>query len=853
MTMTTPYRCKNETRRALVRNTKGADGKPVLNGIDFLEVATADQKTLRVRFLHPLPGQSNQVPPSPAPPLTPANVVIDGGVRIRGIRVGTVGATDRVLTVTVAEPGDFSTYVFRLVTSADDPAPPTGFDPQLSAIEFSFKVTCPSDFDCKPAEACAPPSVSQPEINYLAKDYASFRRVMLDRLSLLLPRWSERSPADLGIALVELLAYVADHLSYQQDAAATEAYLGTARRRISVRRHARLVDYSLFEGSNARVWVQVRLKPGRDNVLLSRTSGQGPTMLLTRVEGSDAVIAPGSAAQQAALAAGPVVFELMDDVRLFRQHHELPFYTWGDKECCLPTGATRATLKGHYPHLTRGAVLILREKKGPKTGAEADADPSRRHAVRLIRDAVNTKDPLNQEPIAEIEWHAEDALPFSFCLSSKTDKDHGEDEVDDVTVALGNIVLADHGRTMAEEDLGTVPPVRLFRIPARHAASSLGGFEIGREDRSGGPRQPVPPRFRPALQGKPLTQAAPYPYREDGEDLRSAHAAMQYRRATVRPQIVSLTSTDEAGSTEWTAKPDLLNSRQLNDCVVEMEEDGTAFLRFGDGRYGNRPPSGSRFTVRYRVGNGAQGNIGADTLAHLVTENADVAGVGNPMAARGGQEPESVESARQNAPYAFRAQGRAVTMRDYGRVTERHRGVQRAAASLRWTGSWHTVFVTVDRSGGSRVDARFEADLRRHLERYRMAGHDVEIDDPRFVPLEIEMQVCVHPDYFRGDVTEALLRLFSNRLLPDGRRGIFHPDNFTFGQTVYLSPLYAAAETVAGVASARVTVFQRQGLPGTEALHTGELKLGRLEIARLDNDANFPERGVFRLIAEGGK
>ena len=56
MTMSHPYYCKNEARRALVRNTKGADGKPVLNGIDFLEVATVDQKTLRVQFIHPLPG-----------------------------------------------------------------------------------------------------------------------------------------------------------------------------------------------------------------------------------------------------------------------------------------------------------------------------------------------------------------------------------------------------------------------------------------------------------------------------------------------------------------------------------------------------------------------------------------------------------------------------------------------------------------------------------------------------------------------------------------------------------------------------------------------------------------------------
>ena len=40
---------------------------------------------------------------------------------------------------------------------------------------------------------------------------------------------------------------------------ATEAYLATARRRISVRRHARLVDYRMHEGCNARAWVHARV------------------------------------------------------------------------------------------------------------------------------------------------------------------------------------------------------------------------------------------------------------------------------------------------------------------------------------------------------------------------------------------------------------------------------------------------------------------------------------------------------------------------------------------------------------------------------------------------------------------
>src|SRR5512134_476551 len=98
-------------------------------------------------------------------------------------------------------------------------------------------------------------SQTLPEINYLAKDYASFRRLMLERLALLLPDGIQDQPADLQVALVELLAYTADHLSYYQDAVATEAYLGTARSRVSLRRHARLLNYPIHEGCNARVWI----------------------------------------------------------------------------------------------------------------------------------------------------------------------------------------------------------------------------------------------------------------------------------------------------------------------------------------------------------------------------------------------------------------------------------------------------------------------------------------------------------------------------------------------------------------------------------------------------------------------
>jgi hypothetical protein len=108
------------------------------------------------------------------------------------------------------------------------------------------------------------------------------------------------------------------------------------------------------------------------------------------------------------------------------------------------------------------------------------------------------------------------------------------------------------------------------------------------------------------------------------------------------------------------------------------------------------------------------------------------------MPAIGGKDAETMEEVRQFAPQAFRVQERAVTEVDYTEVAKRHSEVQNAAATFRWTGSWYTVFVTVDRKGGLPVtsDIDFKNKIRAHLERYRIAGYDLEINGPLFVSLE---------------------------------------------------------------------------------------------------------------------
>ena len=206
------YFCCDKNRRAAVKGSN-------LNGIDYIEVKDdpADsidqrQRNLFVHFIHNLTG----------PALTADNFRIEGGERLRHIKVINViaGSEPNIIEVEVDKAGDFSIYTLRLVKDQVQPEPPDGIDPVLADVDFSFKVECPSEFDCKSERVCPPAPPEMPEINYLAKDYASFRRLMLDRMALLMPQWKERNAADMGIALVEMLAHVGDYLSYQQDAIA---------------------------------------------------------------------------------------------------------------------------------------------------------------------------------------------------------------------------------------------------------------------------------------------------------------------------------------------------------------------------------------------------------------------------------------------------------------------------------------------------------------------------------------------------------------------------------------------------------------------------------------------------------
>jgi predicted phage baseplate assembly protein len=325
-----------------------------------------------------------------------------------------------------------------------------------------------------------------------------------------------------------------------------------------------------------------------------------------------------------------------------------------------------------------------------------------------------------------------------------------------------------------------------------------------------------------------------------------------------RPSI-----TVHAGGTAWEPRTDLVSSGSDDrHFVVEMEENGEAVLLFGNGDLGKAPPPGSEFRAEYRIGNGRAGNVGSGAIRLLIHRESnltnDIARVWNPLPARGGTDREPTAEAKLNAPFAFRvgpqALMRAITADDYARIAERHPKIQRAAARLVWTGSWFEAEVGVDVIASQSAHLTgIAAEIETYLEAFRRIGHDLDVRNAEFVPLDLALRVCIAPEYLRGHVKAALLDAFSNRALRDGATGFFHPDRLTFGDDLYLSRVIATAQTLPGVVSVQVLRMQRQFEASNREIQNGLLPLGPFEIAQLDNDPNFPDHGRLEIQVSGGR
>lgn len=789
---------------------------PTWNGIDYVEVASADQTQLRVHFLTTAPVAGTL---AATEPVTVCGGETIGSVSVLPIDESTAWSADAdgrpILNLGVAAPGDFSTYTLTIDSTA--------LDPYFDAVPFSFKANCPSDLDCGPSTVDCPPPDGEPvSIDYRAKDFASFTQALSDFSRLRYPFWVERSEADVGMMVMEALSAVADELSYLQDRVAAEATLETATQRVSLVRHARLVDYEPSPPIAATTQLQVDVADGVttiDGGLSCSALGADGRRIPFEVGGTLADPETG------ALKAPTYTVSKTWNAWASAGVANLRPYWWDDSRRCLPAGATRIWIIGHGFGLDASAgQQLLVDTAGPTS-----ADPPVREVV-VVGAVLETDDPVFAVPLTRIDLQAPTRLEHDLSR----------------THYAGNLLPAVQGvrasETFAIPEPPPAPPPKPPVMPA-----------VVRTAADWTPDDPRPQY----LHSLSATQISWLPVDSTDPDMNATVVAA--------PELALESPTDIGTDRPWrwqrwlldsgpadtvfTLTPERYSAVGVGKAETWFDYDGEGItIRFGDGVFGLSPTPGTEFTVTYLAGGGSVGNVPADTIVQVDPgdpQTAKVVSVTNPSPATGGADEETPQQIRDRAPQAFQAKPlRVVRTSDYVAAAQSLPWVRQAGTTFRWTGSWLTVFTTADASRREDLSIAELEELSDLLNRRRLAGYESYVLAPQYASLDLVITVCAEPWAFGSDVESAVLAQL---------RAFFGHDNWTFGEPLEASALLAAVQRANGVRGVASVSYRQRGVQPDWAELTDTVAIPPDRILRVDNDPSRPEDGSLRVLVEGGK
>ena len=139
------------------------------------------------------------------------------------------------------------------------------------------------------------------------------------------------------------------------------------------------------------------------------------------------------------------------------------------------------------------------------------------------------------------------------------------------------------------------------------------------------------------------------------------------------------------------------------------------------------------------------------------------------------------------------------------------------------------------------------------IEPQRLIGEDIEIRAPRFVPLKIEVTLCLCPHVWPEDMRSLLEQEFSAGHTPDGRLGFFHPDAWTFGQAIHRSQIAGRIDAIPGVSHIQALLMTRFDAVTAGDPQAPKIEMDFDEIALVMNDPDHMERGRIEFVLNGGR
>lgn len=451
-----------------------------------------------------------------------------------------------------------------------------------------------------------------PQVDYTSRDYLSIRDDLLALIPTFAPQWTNRDPADFGIVLLQMFAYMGDLQSYYIDRAGNEAFISTASKRSSILRHAALLDYQPTQSTPSLVELTFTndsdpaaeiVVPAGSQVATSTTVSGATTQII--FETNEALTVPATPTNQASVIA------------------------------------------------TQGYTITNEIVTGQATGQP------------------NQVYPLENTGVIE----------------------------DSVSVTIDNIV----------------------------------------------------------------------------------YEKVQY--------LIDVPGTTPAFTT-------------LTDA------DGISYIQFGDNIGGRIPPLNKAIYATYRVGGGTIGNVPAGSLTEILTGFSSGLSVTNQSAAAGGEDPETTDSIKVNAPTSLKSLNRAVSLSDYAALTLQVAGVAKANATSETYSSVIVYFapfgdrgVEADNVTPTGVFDALEQNVATYLIGKAPANTTVTLAPPSYVKTDIKLSVTVLPQYRRTTIQAAVLSALAD---------VLDFNNVLFADRISLQYIMKTIASVPGVDFTEVRLLRRR-------------------------------------------
>ncbi|MCW6037849.1 putative baseplate assembly protein [Spirulina subsalsa FACHB-351] len=235
-------------------------------------------------------------------------------------------------------------------------------------------------------------------------------------------------------------------------------------------------------------------------------------------------------------------------------------------------------------------------------------------------------------------------------------------------------------------------------------------------------------------------------------------------------------------------------------------------------QYGAIPPRGSRIIMAvYHTGGGAIGNVKPNTLTVLKSAVPYVTQVTNYEPAKNGSDAETLEQAVIRVPRLLRSRDRAVTPEDFETLAlQAGQGavarVRCLPADARHAGSIQLLVVPQTNTRGIEEEQGIAPEqfsltpqlkeyLLAHLRDRTLLGIQVKCEEPQYIGVSVQTEISLEPIYNTPEARQEILsrlRIALYRFL-NPLTGGPHGQGWAFGRPVYPSDIIALFQKVPGI------------------------------------------------------